>query len=138
MEKVHATVNHAGANQIPDLTNKVLEIKELLFSRFSSKELKRMWAPDESSVTMKMQNLSVNEEEDLSISLVYLLTKEINLLERGDDPLQKFLSRAVQRALTKFKQYGTLTKVLRGSVVFFIQLSFVNCYDDMLSGRLTT
>ncbi|WAR14162.1 hypothetical protein MAR_004267 [Mya arenaria] len=62
-----------------------------------------------------MQNLSVNEEEDLSISL-----------KEGMIPCKKDLSRAVQRALTKFKQYGTLTKVLRGSVVFFIQLSFVN------------
>ncbi|WAR29002.1 hypothetical protein MAR_002570 [Mya arenaria] len=136
LEEVHATVNHVSANQFPEMKNMVLEIKELIFSHFSRNELKQMKAPEESSVTMKIKNVSVNEEEDLSIGLVNLVMEEIN------SPMQNELSKALQRALTKFKQYGTLTKVHRGSVVFYIQfdsfLSFIDCYDDVLAGKLTT
>ncbi|WAR29196.1 hypothetical protein MAR_002764, partial [Mya arenaria] len=91
---------------------------------------------------MTMSNVSKNEEEDLSSRLVNLFMGEINPSEMEDDPMLNDLSSALQRALTKFKQYGTLTKVHRGSVVFYIQLdsflSFINCYDDVLAGKLTT
>ncbi|WAR28890.1 hypothetical protein MAR_014594, partial [Mya arenaria] len=100
-----------------------LEVKELFSIHFPSDHLKQIKAPEESSVTMTMQNVSVNEEEELSIVLVNLFMEEINHSKRGDDPVQNDLSRALQRALTKFKQYGTLTKILRGSVVFYIQFN---------------
>ncbi|WAR28978.1 hypothetical protein MAR_002546 [Mya arenaria] len=142
MEEVHATVNHVSKNQIPEMKDMFLEIKELFSSRFPRNELKQMRAPDESSVTMTMQNVSENEEEDLSNRLVNLFKEEINPSEREEVPMRNDLSRALQRALTKFKQYGTLTNVHRGSVVFYIQfnsyLSFINCYDDVLAGKLTT
>ncbi|XP_052787302.1 uncharacterized protein LOC128222367 [Mya arenaria] len=106
MEEVHATVNHVSANQIPGMTNMVLEIKELFFSHFPVNELQQMRAPEKSSVTMTMQNVSVNEEKDFSIGLVNLFMEEINPIEKLDVPMQNDLSRALQRALTKFNQYG--------------------------------